>query len=73
MRIFANIVIAGCLLSGPCCAVALADGGRVVVVERQGDYRISVFTSPEPLRAGPIDISVLLQDAETGQPIVMPK
>jgi hypothetical protein len=38
-------------------------------MERQGGYRISVFASPDPLRAGPIDISVLLQDAETGQPI----
>src|SRR5882757_1853251 len=59
-----------CLLSlGLCCAVALADGGRVVLIERQGSYRISVFTSPDPLRAGPIDISVLLQDAETGNAI----
>ncbi len=54
---------------GPCPAVALADGGRVVLMERQGAYRISVFTSPDPLRAGPIDISVLLQNAETGQPL----
>ena len=43
--------------------------GRLVLVEQQGDARISVFTSPDPLRAGLIDISVLLQDAETGQPI----
>jgi hypothetical protein len=54
---------------GLCCAVALADGGRVVLIERHGGYRISVFTSPDPLRAGPIDISVLLQDAETGNAI----
>jgi hypothetical protein len=47
----------------------LADGGKVVLIERQGDYRISVFTSPDPLRAGPIDISVLLQDDDTGRPI----
>jgi hypothetical protein len=38
-------------------------------MERQGGYRISVFVSPDPLRAGPIDISVLLQDAETGSAI----
>jgi hypothetical protein len=57
------------LLVGPCCAVASADGGRVVLVERMGDYQIAVFTSPEPLRAGLVDISVLLQDCATGQPI----
>ena len=65
-----SIILISCLLSlGPCSAVALADGGRVALMERQGAYRISVFTSPDPLRAGPIDISVLLQDAETGMPI----
>ena len=65
-----SIILISCLLSfGPCCAVAVADGGRVALMERQGSYRISVFTSPDPLRAGPIDISVLLQDAETGNAI----
>ena len=28
-----------------------------------------MFTAPAPLRAGPIDLSVLVQDAETGRPI----
>ena len=48
--------------------VALADGGTVRLSERQGPYQITVFTSPTPLRAGPIDISVLVQDAESGEP-----
>ncbi len=52
-----------------CIAPALADGGRIVMMERHGAYRISVFASPDPLRAGPIDISILVQDAETGKPI----
>jgi hypothetical protein len=42
-------------------------------MEQQGAYRFSVFTSPDPLRAGPIDISVLLQDAETRMPITNPQ
>jgi hypothetical protein len=46
-----------------------ADGGIVRFSERQGDYRITVFTSPNPLRAGPVDVSVLVQDAATGEPI----
>ena len=33
--------------------------------ERAGDYQITVFTSPTPLRAGPVDVSVLVQDAAT--------
>ena len=69
MQSRANIPLLCWLLLGPCCAIASADGGRVVLVERQGDYRISVFASPDPLRAGPIDISILLQDATTDAPI----
>jgi hypothetical protein len=37
--------------------------------ERQGGYQITVFTSPTPFRAGPVDISVLVQDAATGEPV----
>jgi hypothetical protein len=44
-------------------AVALGDGGTLRLVERQGNYQISAFTSPTPARAGPVDISVLVQDA----------
>jgi hypothetical protein len=32
-----------------------------------GGYQIAVFTSPTPFRAGPVDVSVLVQDAETGE------
>jgi len=45
-----------------------ADGGTVRLSEQRGDYRITVFTSPTPLRAGPIDISVFVQDLATGEP-----
>jgi hypothetical protein len=45
----------------PCRAVA--DGGTVRVSERAGAYQVTVFTSPTPLRAGPVDVSVLVQDA----------
>jgi hypothetical protein len=50
-------------------APALADGGSVLLSEKKGDYRITVFSSPSPFRAGPVDISVLVQDAVTGQPL----
>jgi hypothetical protein len=45
-----------------------ADGGTVRLSEQRGDYRITVFTAPTPLRAGLVDISVLVQDASTGEP-----
>jgi hypothetical protein len=46
-----------------------ADGGTVRLSERSGGYRITVFTEPTPLRAGPVDVSVLVQDAATGQAV----
>jgi hypothetical protein len=46
---------------------AKADGGAVRLRERAGDYQAAVFTSPTPFRAGPVDVSVLVQDAATGE------
>jgi hypothetical protein len=44
-----------------------ADGGAVRLSERAGAYQVTVFTSPTPLRAGPVDVSVLVVDAATGE------
>jgi hypothetical protein len=48
-------------------SLATADGGTVRLSEQKGSYRITVFTSPTVLRAGPVDISVLVQEAATGE------
>jgi hypothetical protein len=48
---------------------AHADGGTIRVSAREGSLQITVFTSPSPGRAGPIDVSVFVQDAVTGQPV----
>jgi hypothetical protein len=50
--------------------VALADAGAVRVSQRLGNRQITVFTDPTPLRAGPIDVSVLVQDAATGEAVL---
>ena len=47
-------------------AATLADGGLVRVSQVAGPFTVSVFTSPTPLRVGPVDISVLVQDAANG-------
>jgi hypothetical protein len=44
-------------------SVARGDGGVVRLHERTGAYQVTVFTSPTPLRAGQVDVSVLVQDA----------
>jgi len=46
---------------------ARADGGAMRLRERIGGYQITVFTAPTPFRAGPVDVSVLVQDAATGE------
>ena len=51
-------------------ASALADAGAVRVSETHGDRQITVFTSPTPLRAGPVDVSVLVQDKATGDVVL---
>src|SRR5207244_12572851 len=48
-------------------ALARADGGAVRLREPAGAYLVTVFTSPTPFRAGPVDVSVLVQDAATGE------
>ncbi|MBI3412331.1 MAG: hypothetical protein HY040_28765 [Planctomycetes bacterium] len=46
-----------------------ADGGALRYLERQGGYEIAVFTAPAAVRVGPVDISVLVQDAGARKPI----
>ena len=50
-----------------------ADAGLLRLVEARNGYQISVFTSPTPLRAGAVDVSVLVQDALTGTPVAEPQ
>lgn len=59
------LVAAGMLLA--LAAEARADGGTLQVSQSAGPYRVTVFTSPTPPRAGPVDVSVMVQDATTGQ------
>lgn len=35
-----------------------------------GPFAITVFTAPEPLTAGPADVSVLVQDRQTGEALL---
>lgn len=48
---------------------AMADGGTLRLSEEKGNYRIAIFTAPTPLRAGPVDISALVQNAATHEPV----
>ena len=60
------LALLSCLIFHP-SSLARADGGAVRLRQRAGGYQIAVFTSPTPFRAGPVDVSVLVQDAATGE------
>ncbi|HEV3262089.1 MAG TPA: hypothetical protein VG013_34880 [Gemmataceae bacterium] len=62
-------MIFGWLFLGAWCIPANGDGGSVRLSANKGGYRITVFSAPSPFRAGPVDISVLVQDARTGEPL----
>ena len=62
---FRCLVVICCFLYS--CSRLPADGGAVRAREQAGAYRVTVFTSPTPLRAGPVDVTVLVQNAATGE------
>jgi hypothetical protein len=47
---------------------ARADGGTLRLWERRGNYEIAVFTAPGRIVAGPVDMSIMLLDAASGEP-----
>jgi hypothetical protein len=51
-------------------ASALADGGAVQFRKEAGPFMITVFTAPAPLSAGPVDISLLLQNRNGLEPVL---
>lgn len=61
-------ILFGAVLFHPVDALH-ADGGTVRLSERNGDYRVTVFTSPTPLRAGTVDISVFVQEIASGESV----
>lgn len=51
-------------------APAWADGGLVRVSQPAGPFVVTVFSSPTPLRAGPIDLSVLVRDPDADETVL---
>ena len=50
--------------------VASADGGALQFTRSAGPFIITVFTTPSPLRAGPVDISLMIQSSENQEPVL---
>jgi len=47
-----------------------ADGGALQFTRSAAPFVIAVFTTPSPLRAGPVDISLMIQSSENQQPVL---
>lgn len=50
--------------------IASADGGVLQFTRSAGPFIITVFTTPSPLRAGPVDVSLMIQSSENQQPVL---
>jgi len=58
------------LLSVFLTTAARGDGGVVVARDISDGFEITVFAATEPVRAGTADLSVLLEDRDSGAPIL---
>jgi hypothetical protein len=65
-RALVRLVLACCFLFFPASRLR-ADGGAVHLREQAGAYQVTVFTTPTPFRAGPVDVSVLVLEAASGE------
>jgi hypothetical protein len=63
MRIFLLLLIG---LTARCWA----DGGVILSRQKIDNLDLTVFAAPAPLRAGPVDISVLVQEAGKPDPVL---
>lgn len=63
LRAFPHAMLFVCclLFSMTPSRTAMADGGRLIGVERIDGFVISIFVAPDPPRVGVIDLSVLIQ------------
>ncbi len=68
-RLIACLGLMSGLWLGCAAATARGDGGTLRLRERTGPYEVAVFTAPTPLRAGRVDLSILVQDAGSGEPV----
>ncbi len=58
------------LMLGLASEPLLADGGVVQASGVSGPWRLTLFSSPTPLRAGPVDLSLLIQDTATDEAVL---
>ena len=62
------LLLAALVVAWP--VAARADGGVVRLNERAGPFVVTVFTAPSPVSVGPVDVSVMVQEATDARPVL---
>jgi hypothetical protein len=61
------LFLALCLVLAVAMATpAFADGPHIALHATQGRYEVTLFSAPDPLVTGPVELTLLVQDANTG-------
>lgn len=55
------------------CLPALADGPHIAFHGSQGAYTVTLFTAPDPLVSGPVEFTLLVQNASDGTVVSRPR
>jgi len=69
-RFILSMLIPAVVLLGKVSPVRGHQGGLVQLTEQASPFIITVFAEPKPLRAGPAEISVLVQDHDSQRPVL---
>ena len=59
--------LAAVLALGMWATAARGDGGTMLLHQDAGPFTITLFAAPQPLQAGPADLSVMVQDRSSGE------
>jgi hypothetical protein len=64
--------LAAMLILGIWAIPAHGDGGTILLHQDAGAFSVTLFAAPQPLHAGPTDLSVMVQDRTSGQVLLDP-
>lgn len=64
--------LAAFLMLGMWATVARADGGTMLLHQDAGVFTITLFAAPQPLHTGAADLSVMVQDRNSGEVLLDP-
>jgi hypothetical protein len=64
--------LAAVLVLGVSATAARGDGGTMLLHQDAGPFTITLFAAPQPLQVGAADLSVMVQDRDSGEVLLDP-